>query len=85
SMEALVNKVEDVTAGVDEMNSYKDEAVISIQNISAVSEEIAASTEEVMASTEEQLSSIEELSSFAQQLNGAAHALQEAIRVFKIQ
>ena len=85
SMEALVEKVKDVTAGVDEMNKYKDEAVISIQNISAVSEEIAASTEEVSASTEEQLSSIEELASYAQQLNEAAQELQEAIKRFKVE
>ncbi|NLM75747.1 MAG: methyl-accepting chemotaxis protein [Clostridiaceae bacterium] len=85
SMEALVEKVGEVTAGVEDMNNYKDDAVISIQNISAVSEEIAASTEEVSASTQEQLSSIEELSAYAQQLNAAAQELQEAIKKFKIQ
>lgn len=85
SMESLVENVEEVISGVSEINHYKDDTVIAIQNISSVSEEIAASTEEVTASTEEQLSSIEELSAYAQQLNEAALMLQEAIKKFKIE
>lgn len=85
SMKSLVEHVENVISGVNEINSYKEDTLMSIQNISSVSEEIAASTEEVTASTQEQLSSIEELSSYAQQLDEAAAKLQEAIKKFKIE
>ena len=84
AMELLAQKVSEIMGGVNEMDSYTNETVTSIQNISSVSEEIAASTEEVTASTEEQLSSIEELSSYAQQLGEAAKSLEESISRFKI-
>jgi methyl-accepting chemotaxis protein len=84
SMEALVDKLEDITSGIKDIDSFKNETVTSIQNISSVSEEIASSTEEVTASTEEQLSSIEELSNLTHQLNDAAIKLKEAIKRFII-
>lgn len=84
SMEMLAKKVGDITGGITDMNSYKDQTVSSIHSISAVSEEIAASTEEVSASTQEQLSSVEELSDYAKQLDEAAKGLSESISKFKI-
>ncbi len=84
SMELLAKRVLDIMDGITEMDSYKDQTIASIHNISSVSEEIAASTEEVSASTEEQLGSIEELSSFAKQLEDAAESLKESISRFKI-
>ncbi|NLU52864.1 MAG: methyl-accepting chemotaxis protein [Clostridiaceae bacterium] len=84
SMESLAKLVDDIMTGVEEMNAYKDDTVMSIQNISAVSEEIAASTQEVTASTEQQLSSIEQLASYAQQLDDAAKILQSDIQKFKV-
>jgi methyl-accepting chemotaxis protein len=84
SMKKLSDKVKDIMVVVDEMDSYKEETISSIYNISAVSEQIAASTEEVSASTEGQLTSIEELSDFASQLEAAANTLNDAISKFKI-
>ena len=84
SMDKLGKKVNEVMTGVTDMDTYKEDTLLAIQNISTVSEEIAASTQEVSASTEEQLSSIEELSAYAQQLDDAARSLQESISKFKI-
>lgn len=84
SMELLAGKVGEIMGGIIDMDSYKNETIAAITNISSVSQEIAASTEEVSASTEEQLSSIEELSGFAKQLDDAANSLNESIKKFKV-
>lgn len=84
SMEMLVEKVEHILKGVEDMDGNKAQAISAIQNISAVSEETAASSEEVTASAQEQLSSIEELTSFALELNDAAKVLTDTISKFKI-
>ena len=84
SMERLVGEVEIIKRDVDEMEQVKDDTLLAIQNISAVSEETAASTEEVMASSEEQLSNIEEMSDYAGRLGEEARELQEAISQFKV-
>lgn len=81
---SLAKQVDEITNDVDLMNRFKDDAILSIQNISAVSQQIAASTQEVTASSEEQYSSIEQLSSFAQQLDDAAKKLSESIEKFKV-
>jgi methyl-accepting chemotaxis protein len=84
SMENLAQKVNGIMAGVFDMDSYKNETINAINNISAVSQEIAASTQEVSASTQEQLSAIEELSGYAEQLDEAAAHLTESISRFRI-
>ncbi|HOL85138.1 MAG TPA: methyl-accepting chemotaxis protein, partial [Thermoclostridium caenicola] len=81
---SLAKQVGEITNGVELMNRFKDDAILSIQNISAVSQQIAASTQEVTASSEEQYSSIEQLSAFAQQLDDAARMLSESIARFKV-
>ena len=84
SMDLLFDKVTQISSGISEMEENKEQAVISIQNISAVSQETAASSEEVTASTQEQLSSIEELANFAAELGDAAKKLSESISKFKV-
>jgi len=84
SMERLTAKVTEITSGIADMIKNKDEALLAIQNISAVSQQTAASTEEVTASTQEQLSSIEELSSYAEELSETSKKLSESISKFKI-
>jgi methyl-accepting chemotaxis protein len=85
SMENLSAHVEHIMSGVVEMEENKTQAINSIQNISAVSQETAASTEEVTASTEEQLSLIEELSRFAEELRISSQELHEAIARFRLE
>jgi len=83
STEALANRVEQIIQRVNEMENDKNQAVLAMQNISAVSQEAAASSQEVTASTEEQLSGIEQLASYAEELNYAAQELMQAISKFK--
>lgn len=85
SAETLVNRVEQIIQGVNEMENDKNQAVLAMQNISAVSQEAAASSQEVTASTEEQLSGVEQLASYAEELNYAAQELMQAISKFKIE
>ncbi|WHH61408.1 methyl-accepting chemotaxis protein [Petroclostridium sp. X23] len=84
SMNSLSANVDEVMAGIVEMEENKNEAVLMIQNVSSVSQQTAASTEEITASTEEQLSSIEELTAFVQELNDTAQKLTKSIGRFKI-
>ncbi len=84
SMEQLVTRLEEIAAGIVDMNYNKEQTLTSIHNISSVSQQIAASTEEVAASTQEQLSSIEELSSYAKELENVAKQLNESIKRFKV-
>jgi methyl-accepting chemotaxis protein len=84
SMDQLAEKVDHIASGVGEMEKNKEQTILTIQNISAVSQETAASSQEVTASTEEQLSIIEELAAHAQELGDASNKLSEAIGKFKI-
>lgn len=84
SMETLSVQVEQIMTMISEMEGNKEQAINSIQNISAVSEETAASSEEVTASTQEQLASIEDLASKADELKLAADQLQDNISRFKL-
>ncbi|MGI6778637.1 MAG: methyl-accepting chemotaxis protein [Acetivibrionales bacterium] len=83
STEQLVQIVSKITDGIQQMLQSKEDTMLSIQNISAVSEQTAASAEEVTASIEEQSSSIEELTAYAHELSDAANQLSEAISKFK--
>ncbi len=85
SMEQLADKVENILSGIKDMESYKAEALLAIQNISSVSQQIAASTQEVTASSEEQLAGIEQLSKYAEQLEGIARVLSDSISRFKVE
>lgn len=84
SMENLSEKVEQINRMIIEMEENKDQAINSIQNISAVSQQTAASSEEVTASTQEQLASIEDLSAKAEELKRDAGDLQQSIKQFKL-
>ena len=84
SMANLSQRINEILNRISEMDSHKNKAIESMQNISAVSQESAASVQEVTASTEEQLAGIEELAAFAQELNDVSIQLTEAINKFKI-
>ncbi len=84
SMENLSVQVDQIILRISEMEKNKEQAINSIQNISAVSEETAASSEEVTASTQEQASAIEELSRFAEELRESSSELQSSIERFTL-
>ena len=84
SMENLSCKVDQIIQLIIEMEENKVQAITSIQNISAVTQQTAASSQEVTASTQEQLASIEDLASKAEELKKAAEDLQQNINRFKL-
>ena len=69
---------------LEEVNKYKDEVVLAIQNISAVTEETAASTEELSASMEEQAATMEVISNNTNSLVKIIGKLEELVNRFKI-
>lgn len=85
SMDTLEVQVRQITRLITETEEYKNQALQSIQNISAVTEETAASAEEVNASTEEQLAFIELLAKKAEDLGGVSALLEEAVSKFKLE
>lgn len=84
SMNNLSAKVDQILKLIMETEESKAQAILSIQNISAVSQQTAASSEEVTASAQEQLAAIEDLTSKAEELKSAAEDLQQNIMRFKL-
>jgi len=84
AMETLSKQLEQIKNDANDMNAFKAEALTSIHNISAVSEETAASTQEANASAEEQMANIEQLANFAEELGEYAKKMNESISAFKI-
>jgi len=84
STDSLINQVKILTSNVEEMNEAKNKVILSIQNISAVTEESAASTQQVSASTEEQTAAIEEVTASIQELDTMLKSLSESVSVFKL-
>jgi methyl-accepting chemotaxis protein len=83
-MENIITLMLRMSECVDKMMVSKNQASVSMENISSVSEEFAATAQEVSASTEEQISSIEKLSVLAQQINQLAIGLDQMIENFKV-
>ena len=73
-----------ITGVVYEIEKAKDTVLVSMDNISEVSETTAASAEEVFATAEEQLSSIEELTSMSLVLNSYSEELKNNMKNFII-
>ncbi len=80
----LANNLNDISRGIQKIETAKKDTMDAIQNISAVSEETAASSEEVSATAANQIDSIERMRAAALELSSDARALEEAIRIFKI-
>ena len=80
----LVEGIRMVTERLEESMNEKDRVESSLQNISAVSEEVAASTEEVTATLGEQVSVIQNLKDKVEELREDALRLDISIEKFKI-
>lgn len=80
----LVNNLNNISQGVDGIESAKDETLDAIRNIAAVSQQTASSSEEVSATANNQVTSVEYLSQSASGLANDADKLKEAIRSFTI-
>lgn len=84
SMDNVVERMNNMTALIQEIDSYKNETIQSIVNINAVSQETAASAEEVSASSEQQSSMAAQVKAMAVELKDQAMQLEAAIARFKV-
>ncbi|MFA9397749.1 MAG: methyl-accepting chemotaxis protein [Clostridiaceae bacterium] len=84
SIEMISIKIKEIADYILKMNDDKEDIVLAIQNISAVSEQTAASAEEVSASMNQQTNSIEEVTKSAEKLNNLSNKLNDATAKFRI-
>lgn len=84
SIVAHVENIKQAGSMLNEMDTFKEMVLSSMENISAVSEEVSASTQEVSASTQEQLATVEQLDDMAKQLNELAVNLLSQMERFKV-
>lgn len=80
----LANNLNNIAEGVKKIENAKNDTMDAIQNISAVSEETAAASEEVSATAINQIDAVERMRLAALELANDAKALEESIRIFKI-
>lgn len=80
----LVNRLEKISDGIEEINRSKTDTLLSIENISAVAEETSAASEEVDATAQQQLEVVTMLNAAAKALDQDASDLEKTIEVFKI-
>ncbi|PKM67394.1 MAG: hypothetical protein CVU95_06695 [Firmicutes bacterium HGW-Firmicutes-2] len=92
AFDSISSNIKDITLQIESINQHmlkmnddKDNIVLSITNISAISEETAAASEEVTASMDQQLESTEEVAKLANDLNEMAHTLRESLARFTLQ
>lgn len=81
-MRTLVSSLN--TTSID-MAQQKEEILVVIEKLSAISEEHAAGTEETSASIEQQSANIEDISKSGNELEQLAQQMSESIRKFTIQ
>lgn len=84
SNDTIVELIEKLQNEVEGLNKDREEVIIAIDNVAAVSEETAASTEEISASTEEQASTFEGLSETARELSEVSNGLLNIVSRFNI-
>ncbi|MBM7647378.1 methyl-accepting chemotaxis protein [Bacillus ectoiniformans] len=80
----LGQSVSDLTAKLKDMIGYKEKAMLSIQSVSAISEQTAASAEQVSASASEQQRELERVAETTEQMNQIANELEEVVNRFTL-
>ena len=81
---SLTSNLEKITEGIKNIENTKQDTLIAIESISAVSQQTAAATEEVNEAAGKQLLAAENLSKEAEELTTQSRALAEAISIFKL-
>ncbi|MET1031246.1 methyl-accepting chemotaxis protein [Domibacillus tundrae] len=80
----ITQTVGELTEKLTEMIGQKEQALLSIQSVSAISEETAASAEQVSASAAEQQNELQRVAEATENVNRIAGELQEAVDRFRI-
>ena len=83
-VEELVENLEDITSGIDQMSVTKDQTLSAIQSISDVSERSAASALQVSATIVNQMDAVKQLNNNAETLNNNSKDLLGAVTQFKL-
>ncbi|OKL36327.1 methyl-accepting chemotaxis protein [Domibacillus mangrovi] len=82
--ERIGHSVDELTSKLQEMVGQKERAMLSIQNVSAISEETAASAEEVSASAIGQQVELERVAKATEEMNEIARKLKEGVDQFTV-
>ncbi|EON73654.1 methyl-accepting chemotaxis protein [Lysinibacillus sphaericus] len=81
---SIANAINELLAKLSSMLEHKNQAIMAIQSISAISEETAASAEEVSASTIDQQAELEKVADSISNMNKISQELQEVVQRFKL-
>lgn len=78
----MITQIDTLGYNINNVDKNKDRVVLSIEGMSAISEQSAASTQEIAASMEEQTSAMEEISNAAENLEKIVAKLDEIVHKF---
>lgn len=81
---AIASAINELVTELSDMLEHKNQAIMAIQSISAISEETAASAEEVSASAADQQAELERVAGSVEHMNKIAQELQEVVNRFKL-
>lgn len=81
---AIASTINELVTELSDMLEHKNQAIMAIQSISAISEETAASAEEVSASAADQQAELERVAGSVEHMNKIAQELQEVVNRFKL-
>lgn len=84
SFENMNNQIFELTNTMNDIRTYKENVISSIQEITAICEESAASTEEITATIEEQLESVSTVTRASKGLDEIVSSLNTLISEFKL-
>ena len=83
-VEDLVENLDNITSGIEQMSVTKDQTLSAIQSISDVSERSAASTLQVSATIVNQMDAVKKLNNNAETLSNNSKDLLGAVTQFKL-
>ena len=84
AIETMKNVLESLNQSGQEMQEKKNEIVMMIENLSAISEENAAGTQQASASVQQQTAAMDEIANTSEDLAKMAQDLQQASAQFKL-
>lgn len=81
---SIANSISELMNKLSSMLEHKNQAIMSIQSISAISEQTAASAEQVSASAMDQQAELQKVAESIQSMNDISNELQEVVNRFKL-
>ncbi|WP_155593372.1 methyl-accepting chemotaxis protein [Lysinibacillus cavernae] len=81
---SIATSISELMVKLSSMLEHKNQAIMAIQSISAISEETAASAEQVSASAMDQQAELQKVAGSIQNMNDISNELQEVVNRFKL-